>query len=204
MSVELHTGLPRIRLGRVDHPDPTELQAAGLCQPLPELSPTALVPTRRVLVAHAVVHGVAQHGLCPHLYPFARMLCDLSDLELTAETLPRADWHPLVAHQVSQREADGCVDLIARLARCDRTNPLADPRSPAGVLLRHLLAGTCEDYRKAIDARSVLQRGFATRRRRLIRQAWQAFARGDFGPALRWSVETLRAPWRLWGRTERV
>lgn len=202
MPLELHTEVPGLRLGRARRPDADDLAAENGLRAVADVSGRAFIPTRPFLVAHAVVHGVDQHGLHPDQYPFARMLCDLSDLGVTPADL--AEWHPLVDGDVSRREAAACVDLVSLLADSHQVDPLGDPKSAAGTLLRHLLAGTCDSYRKAIEARSVLQRGFAPRRRRLLRQAWRALSRARFGPALRWCVETLPAPWRLKGRTERV
>ncbi len=56
------------------------LAAAGLLVPARGLAGPCFVPAREVLAAHALVHGLVQHGLAPHAYPALRLIGDWLDL----------------------------------------------------------------------------------------------------------------------------
>ena len=42
------------------------------------------------MVANALAHGIAQHGMEPASYPMLRMVADIQDLVITAEIFPRS------------------------------------------------------------------------------------------------------------------
>jgi len=153
--VEVHHALYGVRTAhRRSYAAFEELQAAGLLAPLPDLPGTCFVPTRELLAAHVLVHGIAQHGLAPQGYPLTRMLADLVDLGAAGEDgggLVEGA-HALIARDVSFEEADAARALCVALVRADETlfAPDAGDR-PEVVLLRHAIAGvTDEQYRRAL------------------------------------------------------
>lgn len=80
-EVEIHVKICGLCLGSsrrwAQAPD---LTSAGLCEPADGWPRGVLLPSRDVLIAHAIVHGIAFHGAEPQLYSPFRMLSDLVDL----------------------------------------------------------------------------------------------------------------------------
>jgi hypothetical protein len=60
------------------------LESAGLLEQAPGWPASVRWPKPALLLAHAAVHGVAQHGFAPRSYPLTRMFADLVDLGLDA------------------------------------------------------------------------------------------------------------------------
>ncbi len=147
------------------------LERAGLLAPAPGLA-SCLVPAPEALMAHALVHGVGQHGFWPASYPLLRMLADLIDLgfheEASAELARRAA--RLVGRDVSAEEAEAVRDLCCALAAG------ADPVGEgAALLLRHILAGRLDpDY--AASLRLSLFREQPSDRPPLVRMVRTALA----------------------------
>ncbi|HEY7516643.1 MAG TPA: nucleotidyltransferase family protein, partial [Vicinamibacteria bacterium] len=146
--VELHRFLPGVRLrGAPGFATAEELAERDLLR-----SPTGAlhgcwVPSRDVLGAHALVHGIAQHGLSPRSYPLMRMLADLVDLGWGAPghgeaAAAAAD---LTARHVSRDEREAVLDLCRRL-RAGEALPdrLTRRAGPAHRLLGHVLAGSLD------------------------------------------------------------
>jgi Uncharacterised nucleotidyltransferase len=130
------------------------LLECGLLERLPEGMPgECFVPGRELLAAHALAHGLAQHGLAPATYPMTRMLADLVDLGLAApdgERLAGALF-PMIAGEVSREELDATRALCVVLSDGDEDvfAPLHAGRE--ALLLRHAVAGLTDDaYRTAI------------------------------------------------------
>ena len=108
---------------------------------------TLWTPCRSLLIANAIVHGIAQHGLAPHSYPLLRMVSDLIDLG--AATAPMGDESmSLIATDVSPEEANAALAPAGRLAAGDAAlfNPAAS--SPETLLLQHVV-GAVVDKRYA-------------------------------------------------------
>src|SRR5206468_11377282 len=78
--VEVHTVLLGVRLTRGASATLDALEAGGLLAAAPSLPQAARIPLPEVMIAHALAHGIAQHGLAPHKYPLMRMVADLVDL----------------------------------------------------------------------------------------------------------------------------
>jgi hypothetical protein len=154
-----------------------QLAAAGLLQRT-ELPGECSVPLPHVLVAHAVVHALAQHGFVPGAYPGFRLVGDLIALgahedggRLGREALP------LVADDVAPDEMAAAVDLATRLSSADAS--LLEPAaagSPEGRLLGHLVAGLLDlDYAGSLRLQGALARPEDGRRLAgLIREGWRA------------------------------
>jgi hypothetical protein len=161
-SVELHRHLPGVRVGRRRFATLADLERAGLLMPWPAdgepesqaeapASSLACIPAPRVLLAHLIVHALAQHGFRPAAYPALRLLADLVDLGLagrgTEDRLAAA--LPLLTGSVPAAEAVAAVAACRALAAGDVA--VVTRESDAGRLLRHLLAGTLDaGYREAL------------------------------------------------------
>lgn len=119
------------------------LEKAGLLEPAPDL-PDCFLPAQEAQMAHALVHGIGQHGFWPDSYPLLRTLADLIDLGFHQEAAPLAERAVrLVARDVAPEEAAAVRDLCRALAAGD---DLIEGE-PASVLLRHILAGRLDaDY----------------------------------------------------------
>jgi hypothetical protein len=137
--VEVHRSLPGVVVpGRRRFARWADLEEEGL---LAAADATGLrLPVRAVLAAHAVAHGVAQHGLAPRSYPLLRMVADVVDLGPGS----LADARPLLARSVGADEIEAVGSLARRLAAGHAVELIASPE-PAGTLLRHVLAGVLDD-----------------------------------------------------------
>ena len=153
-TVELHGLVLGVRLSRRRrYATLGELLEQGLLVPLPEMPGRCFVPTRELHVAHALAHGLAQHGLAPGSYPMTRMLADLVDLGVVgpdgARLLDTSErW---IARDVSREEAAAAMALCGALARDDETLFAPECGRPEAVLLQHGVAGLMDDgYRTAL------------------------------------------------------
>lgn len=146
------------------------LERAGLLEPAPGL-PGCFLSARPVQMAHALVHGVGQHGFWPASYSLLRMLADLIDLGFHDEAAAPLTGQAvrLVARDVSPGEAEAVRDLGRALAAG------AGPEGAAAVLLRHILAGRLDaDY--AASLRLSLFREQPSDRPPVVRMARTALA----------------------------
>jgi hypothetical protein len=148
--LELHTSILGVRFaGRRRSVGHGELARAGHLAALDGLPGECAVPSRPVLVAHALVHGLAQHGLAPRAYAGALVMADLLDLEFVGEPGNRlaAEIRPWIADSLSTVEQEAALELAGRLADGDADwLRAAGGGPPARRLLDHVLAG-------ALDAR---------------------------------------------------
>ncbi len=105
------------------------------------------LPDRSLLLAHAAVHGLVQHGFSPDAYVALRLVADWIDLG--AAELEGEEWRglsALVAAVLSPAELGGLLALSNRLSKGDLA-PLSEPPSgsPEATLLHHCLAGTLDE-----------------------------------------------------------
>jgi hypothetical protein len=137
--VEIHRFLPGVSTpGSRRFVTLEMLASSGLLVELPDWPARASVPARAILAAHALVHGLAQHGFAPRAYPLTRMLADLIDLGVAGpdgETL-MAEAHAWTERHVTAEEAFAVLELVRQLV-AGRVEP-----SP---LLSHVLAGLLDD-----------------------------------------------------------
>jgi hypothetical protein len=170
-----------------------DLEREGLLLPLADLPGRCSVAVPEVLAAHALVHGLGQHGFTPSAYSLLKMMADLQDLGAGSLTPRALAW---VARDVSPAEAEAVRRLGARLAAgedpaawaVDAAGAAADP--PEATLLRHFLAGRLDaDYTSALRLglfRPPSDRGPVGR---FARAVWEAVALSDaqidgiYGPA---------------------
>ncbi|HSS79485.1 MAG TPA: nucleotidyltransferase family protein [Thermoanaerobaculia bacterium] len=182
--VEVHRLIPGLRLGgnATDASAAWEdLEREGLLLPLPDLPGRCSVAVPEVQAAHALVHGLGQHGFTPAAYSLLKMMADLQDLGDGALTPRALAW---VARDVPPGEAAAVRRLGARLAAGEdpaawATGAAGDP--PEATLLRHILAGRLDaDYastlRLGLFRPPPGDRGPAVR---LARAVWGAIALSD-------------------------
>ncbi|HEV3077766.1 MAG TPA: nucleotidyltransferase family protein [Thermoanaerobaculia bacterium] len=170
--VEVHRMLLGVRVAGKRSATAEDLDRVGLLQALPPLAGhAAAVPLPAVAAAHALVHGIAQHGWTPHAYSLLKMVADLVDLGFAGPDGPElagvaARW---IARDVAVEEVDAarrlCASLAAGAAGPAETAGIAraematagaarnagaaggdlagweTSRAPEAVLLRHALAG---------------------------------------------------------------
>ena len=191
-AVELHLHLPGVRLGaqpgvrlgarpsvRLGGRSATfeDLERAGLLAPLAGWPAGCRLPSPEVLAAHALAHGIAQHGFAPDAYSQLKMVADLIDLGGLDGTSPSAAGvAALVAADVSAAEVDAARRLAAALAAGeDFAARLAAPEEVAGevALLRHALAGRLDPrYRAALKLGLRPQPGDGPRALAVARALW--------------------------------
>lgn len=177
--LELHRTVPAVRLS------PREREASletfvvhGLATPLSADAPYLLVPRPHVLLAHALAHGLFQHGLEPAAYPGFKMLADLADLKRHAGAGLIEEALPLVAAEVNEDDARAAWALPSLLAERGATGVLGRAASAEARLLAHLVRGALEpEYGASIRLRSVLalpsdRAGLGG----LLGEAWRAVA----------------------------
>ena len=144
-AVEIHTSLPHVRF------EPSErdltfqrLLDANRLVPAPALSGCAHVPVPEVLLAHAIGHGIAQHGFVPQSYPLLRLVADAIDLDIigNGDRISRAlSW---VQPDVSEQEVYALRELAESLAAGNVESVWSD-EGPAGCLLRHMVCGSLDE-----------------------------------------------------------
>src|SRR3954468_7948249 len=175
--VEVHRLVPGLRLGGGGSAASAtweDLERQGLPLPLPDLPGRCSAAVPEVQAAHALVHGLGQHGFSPFAYSLLKMMADLQDLGGGALTPRALAW---VARDVPPADAEAVRRLGARLAAGE--DSAGD--SLEGTLLRHILAGRLDaDYASAL--RLGLFRPPPSDRRpplRLARAVWSAVALSD-------------------------
>lgn len=139
--VEVHRMVLGVRLDGGASATVESLARHGLLRPLPGLPDSCSAPAAEVLAAHALVHGIGQHGYWPASYSLLKMVADLIDLGFHADEALAGRAAALVARDVSAGEAAAVRSLCAALAAGTDLLAGGDPSSPAAVLLRHILAG---------------------------------------------------------------
>jgi hypothetical protein len=129
--VEVHRMLLGVRVAGKRSATAEDLDREGLLQALPPLAGhAAAVPLPAVAAAHALVHGIAQHGWTPHAYSLLKMVADLVDLGFAGPDGPElaglaARW---IARDVAAEEVDAARRLCASLAA-----GAAGPAETAGI-----------------------------------------------------------------------
>ena len=177
--VEVHRLVPGLRLGSLGTSATWEdLDREGLLLPLADLPGHCSAAVPEVQAAHALVHGLGQHGFSPAAYSLLKMMADLQDLGDGALTPRALAW---VARDVPSTEVDAVRRLGARLAAGEDPACWASGDLPEGTLLRHILAGRLDpDYASAL--RLGLFRPQPSDRApsvRLARAVWDAVALSD-------------------------
>jgi hypothetical protein len=158
LGIEVHKIIPGVRLGGGSSATAAELMEGGLVQPVPGLNDGCYIPSCELLLAHLIVHGIAQHGMSPQGYPIARMLADVQDLGIDETGLAAFfdrgfSW---IAADVSPEEVEVVVGLVRRLGAGENPQVVAATEDGVGTLLRHLVAGTTDQgYAQSMRFRSL-------------------------------------------------
>jgi hypothetical protein len=171
--VELHRVLLGVRLSGPGSATAGDLAQAGLLVPLPDLPGRAATPAPAVAAAHALVHGLGQHGWWPLSYPLFKMVADLLDLGFgeAPGTWIAGTW---IADDVPPAEVAAMRLLCAALAAGDDLSSWGEAPDPPALLLRHLLAGRLDPgYERSL--RLGLFRGQPSDRRPAARLARTLF-----------------------------
>jgi Uncharacterised nucleotidyltransferase len=204
-TVELHRFLPGVtRPGRHRFASLVDLQEAGVVEPLAGWPAGTLAPATPLLAAHALVHGIAQHGLSPRTYPLTRMLADLVDLGAAGP-----EGEALMTQAGAWTAAHVTVEE-ARLTHAT-VRALAAGRPEPSALLDHVLAGLLDDgYAASLKLRA-LGSGPSHRPRAftVARDAWRAVFPGrvrlaGLSPGRSASRAALLRPFILAGRAARA
>ncbi len=128
------------------------LLASGLLRRVDTLPGVVYLPVPDILAAHAIVHGIGQHGFEPSAYPALRTFADLLDLGVNGDSgavrrLRLAGW---LAEDVAEEELEAVADLCAGLGSGNVQAVMAGD-GPSSRLLRHALAGRLDtDYESAL------------------------------------------------------
>jgi len=201
LGIEVHKIIPGVRLVGESSSTAEELIERGLVDPAQDLGDGCWVPSEGIMLAHLLVHGIAQHGMAPGAYPMARMLADVQDLEPGEENWETASrW---IGRDVSRNEVEAVAGLMRQLGAGEDPAEVTAGGDEAGALLRHVVAGVLNDgYARSMKFRSL------TAKPKDITQtlAFVKTVRGAMFPS-RAQIDILYGPprselgywgWRLW------
>lgn len=134
--IELHRCVPGVRPpGSRRSFDARALLDARVTQALPAFDGVVHAPDRAILIAHALEHGLVQHGYAPASYPLFRLLGDLLDLTARHDQL-------LEARQfLRDFDSDDFESVSSLLAVLESGTGFALPAGSPLSLLRHFVAG---------------------------------------------------------------
>lgn len=162
--VEVHRAVPGVLPGLTRRAATLDdLLSGGMLRAAPEVAPTTLLPVREFLVLHALVHGLAQHGMAPYTYPPLRVIADLNDLGVGPD-----EWRalangsaPLLGRVLSPAELEAASGVSGHLQAGSARELLAGQvlrETLAARLLRHMLAGAVDgSYVGYLRARNALR-----------------------------------------------
>ena len=154
LGIEVHKIIPGVRLEGRSSAAAGELIERGLVLPAPGLGDGCYIPNDEVVLAHLLVHGIAQHGLSPQGYPMMRMLADVQDLEAGDDSWE--DARRLIESDASGEEVEAVAGLAWRLGAGEEPAAVVAGDDGAGVMLRHLLAGVLDEgYAQSMKFRSL-------------------------------------------------
>lgn len=158
LAVEVHHCLRGVRNADGNSFGWSDLDEGGFLDRVESLPGESFIPKHDVLLAHALVHGLAQHGLNPKGYPLLRVVGDLVDLDLAGpvdgEDADR--WLPLIDRDVSRLEVVALARLCRRLTEGEGAASVWSGKDGAGSMLRHFVLGSTDTkYRDSLRIRSL-------------------------------------------------
>lgn len=156
-AIELHTCLPDVRLGP-HQPEATldDLIEQDRAIPSAAASDRALLPDAETLLAHALAHGLAQHGYAPAGYPLLRMVADVSDLAPRLPTGARERVLRGLAPAVPADEVLAVFHIADALVE-GRIASLWTGNQGTSRLLRHMVLGPFDaDYARGLKLQGAL------------------------------------------------
>lgn len=191
--LELHRTIPGVRAS----PEGRELDLEavvlhGFAEEAGAGSPLPLAPRPRLLLAHALAHGLYQHGLAPDAYSAFKLLADAADLRAAHGAALLGEAFPLVSSVVHADDASAAWELPALLAEGDLEAVFSRPASPEARLLAHFVRGAFEpDYVEALKLRAATApRAGRGPVRGLLRNAWEAVAIGPSQARVLYGADT--------------
>jgi len=143
LGIEVHKIIPGLRFEGGSSATACELIERGLVRPAPGMGDGCYLPSDEAMLAHVLVHGIAQHGLSPQGYPMARMLADVQDLGADDQVWRNAcRW---IERDASREEVEAVAGLAKCLAAGEDPAEAAVVEDGAGTMLRHLVAGVLDE-----------------------------------------------------------
>lgn len=143
LGIEVHRMIPGVRLEGGRSATAEQLFERGLVRAIDGLPGGCRVPLPEVLLAHALVHGIAQHGLAPDNYPWSRFLADVQDLGAAGAGSREiaGTIGPWIEGDVSPDEVGAVLELMDWFGRGEDALEIAAGSDPPAKLIRHLVAG---------------------------------------------------------------
>jgi hypothetical protein len=147
LGIEVHKIVLGVRLTGGSSAMADDLIDADHVQSAPGLGNGCFLPCDEVMLAHVLVHGIAQHGLSPEAYPMARMLADAQDLGVDGGRLAAFldGGFAWIADDVSREEVEATTRLALRLGAGEDPADVAAAEDAVGRVLRHLVAGAIDE-----------------------------------------------------------
>jgi hypothetical protein len=213
--VELHRTIPGLRMagGRSSAGFATLASAggfdaaarAGLATSAGRLRGDLRLPRREILTAHALLHGIAQHGFSPGRFPGMLLFADLLDLGFRGGTggSTLATISPWIALEVDREEAEAALEAVDALA-AGRLPPSRPERSPGRALFDHFVVGALDaGYAESLKLR-LLERPLTDRTAGTARAAllWRTLV-PPREPGQAWGSWLLALARRPWGLARR-
>jgi len=153
VSVEVHRMIRGVRLSSGgSSATADEVLQAKLCVGSAALPEGCFIPTKDLLLAHLLVHGIAQHGLAVS-YPLTRIIADAQDLGFDESQLDEFMQGPFrwIQRDVLPDEVASVAELASRLKNEVRVEELLETNSRAATMLRHIVAGmTDQAYQQSM------------------------------------------------------
>ncbi len=152
ISLELHIAIPCLRLNaQGEFLQILDLKRNNLVQVAANSQANVFVPTRAVLAAHLVTHGLIQHRFTPQHHPAFRVVVDAQIVELHRECDANSDTFGFIGSVLDRREFDALAELSQQLS----AGNLDDLSPKAQALANHVIASSIDaNYRSLL----ILQR----------------------------------------------
>jgi len=197
---EIHVSLREVHIDSKADACFEDLERQELLSVAPDPE-NALVPSADLLAAHALAHGIAQHGRSPQGYPFFRMVADLQDLASPGHGLRSVleNARPFISQSVSARELRAVLELEEHLRHGS-----IPTEGDGAALLRHTIGDYLyPDYRRSLKVGafwSAVQRRDWTKISRRIKHSLAggpkvASHREGKGGTVHSALEVLKVGW---------
>lgn len=146
-AVEVHFCIRGVRSSAGTSLTLDEAVEINLVRSLPHFQGQCWIPHRDLLLAHALVHGIAQHGLSPQGYPMLKVLADAVDMALpqSVEDGTYRTWFPLIERDVSLREVCALAELGRRLGQGQSAAAVWQEEGDEALFLRHCVLGNLDE-----------------------------------------------------------
>ncbi len=153
LMIEIHRYVRGVRVVEGRSATADDLLDNDLCRSRGDDGSGLLVPDPHVVLAHLLVHGIAQHGNAPWSYPLLRLVGDVQDMGLDRagwSTFLERGW-PWIARDVSRAEATAVWEIGCRLGMGESPDAVIAGNDPCGLVLAHMVAGTLdEEYQRSL------------------------------------------------------